>query len=139
MNEDKDIYKWKVQIFGKRNSEIWEISVVREDNKHGQRSYGWFDEKKFLVSHNGGPCRWPVCGYVKENRNTPLQVRGSKCDNKGNRKFSLDIINNNRVIFKPKKGTEIHCNLPKLSKQYKKQLFLLEELCNSKRLVSLVL
>ena len=56
--------KWKVQVFGERCSESWEISVVRLDNKHGQESWGWFDDKKLLVSDNGGPCDDPICGYV---------------------------------------------------------------------------
>ena len=52
--------KWIAQVFGKPDSESWEISVVREDNAHGRRSRGWFDSDKLLVSHNGGPCHWPL-------------------------------------------------------------------------------
>ncbi len=33
---------------------------MREDNEHGRASWGWFDQRKFLVSHNGGPCNWPL-------------------------------------------------------------------------------
>lgn len=55
---------WKLQIKGKRCSSSWEISVVREDNEHGQTSWGWFGAGKLLISHNGGPCSWPVVGYV---------------------------------------------------------------------------
>ena len=55
---------WKVQIKGRRGSGSWEISVIRKDNKHGQESWGWFDKNKLLVSHNGGPCSWPIVGYV---------------------------------------------------------------------------
>lgn len=56
--------KWIVQVFGERCSENWEISVVREDNELGQASWAWFNERKLLVSHNGGPCHWPICGFV---------------------------------------------------------------------------
>lgn len=56
--------KWRSQVFGKRCSPSWEISVVREDNEHGQKSWGWFGDSKLLVSHNGGPCQWPICGFV---------------------------------------------------------------------------
>ncbi len=56
--------EWKVQVKGQRCSDSWEISVVRLDNEHGQRSWGWFDNAKILISHNGGPCRWPVPGFV---------------------------------------------------------------------------
>jgi hypothetical protein len=50
--------KWIVQVFGNPNGTSWEISVVRESNEHGRNDYGWFDENKLLVSHNGGPCHW---------------------------------------------------------------------------------
>jgi hypothetical protein len=56
--------KWIVQVFGDRGSINWEISVVRSDNEHGQASWGWFDERKLLVSHNGGPCHWAICSFV---------------------------------------------------------------------------
>lgn len=60
---------WKVQVFGERCARHWEISVVREDNNHGQASWGWFDEtplpeSKVLISHNGPPCNWPINGFV---------------------------------------------------------------------------
>jgi hypothetical protein len=55
---------WKVQIFGTRCGKHWEISVVRLDNEHGQKSWEWFGDGKHLVSHNGGPCDWPICGFV---------------------------------------------------------------------------
>ena len=56
----KPEYYWKVQIFGDPNGKSWEISVVRSDNKHGQSSWGWFDEHKLLIPHSGGPCNWPL-------------------------------------------------------------------------------
>jgi hypothetical protein len=42
--------KWIVHVKGdaKRNGEI---SVVREDFKHGQRSYGWDGPAKFIVKN----------------------------------------------------------------------------------------
>lgn len=55
--------KWRVQVKGECTGS-WEISVVREDNSHGMLSWGWFDDKKILISHNGGPCRWPIPKYV---------------------------------------------------------------------------
>lgn len=56
--------EWTVQVFGERCSRAWEISVVRQSNEIGQRSWGWFDDDKLLVSHNGGPCHWPINGFV---------------------------------------------------------------------------
>jgi len=60
--------KWIASVKGQCNSGSWEISVLRADNEHGQRSYGWFDENKLLISHNGGPCHWPICGFVFEQQ-----------------------------------------------------------------------
>lgn len=51
---------WKVQVFGDVNSGSFEISVVWSENAHGQQSWGWFDKEKLLISHNGGPCDWPL-------------------------------------------------------------------------------
>ncbi len=60
MQEDK----WEVQIKGEKCGESFEISVIRESNEHGHRSWGWFDETKLLICHNGGPCHWPLTEKV---------------------------------------------------------------------------
>jgi hypothetical protein len=39
---------WIVNVKGGPRS--WEISVVKADNTHGIRSYGWYGEDKILVS-----------------------------------------------------------------------------------------
>lgn len=56
--------KWIVEVKGDPHKTScpadWEISVVREDNEHGLKSWGWFDENKLLISHSGGPCKWPL-------------------------------------------------------------------------------
>ncbi len=55
---------WIVDTKGGPNKPSFEISVLRADNEHGIHSYGWFGEDKLLVSHNGGPCSWPVTSRV---------------------------------------------------------------------------
>jgi hypothetical protein len=57
-------YQWITQVFGKRNSAHWEISVVREDNKHGRRSWGWFDDRKIMISSSVPHSDWTIPGYV---------------------------------------------------------------------------
>lgn len=52
--------RWSVHTKGGPNQEAFEICVIRKGNSHGRISYGWFGEDKLLISHNGGPCRWPV-------------------------------------------------------------------------------
>lgn len=51
--------KWIVSVKGNGSTGSFELSVVREGH-HGVESFGWFDGDKLLVTHNGGPCRWPV-------------------------------------------------------------------------------
>lgn len=55
---------WVVNIKGEAGDKDFEISVLRDDNEHGKKSYGWFDESKLLIGHNGGPCEWPVIPLV---------------------------------------------------------------------------
>ncbi len=69
--------KWLVQVFGVECSDSWEISIVREDNVHGRKSWGWFDENKLLVSHNGWPCRWPI---IKPVWDRMIQAAREVCD-----------------------------------------------------------
>ena len=63
----------------------------------------------------------------------PLYVIGES-DRNGNRKFDFDIIANNQLIFKPIFGSKLHLILPKLRKNYKKILFILEQTINLKKL-----
>jgi hypothetical protein len=55
---------WEVCIKGAAGQKSFEIAVLRSDNEHGKRSYGWFGREKLLISHNGGPCEWPVTQSV---------------------------------------------------------------------------
>lgn len=52
--------KWIPHTKGAAGEPSFEICVVREDNKFGQESFGWFGQDKILVTHNGGPCSWPL-------------------------------------------------------------------------------
>lgn len=56
--------KWVVDVKGKAGEQCFEISVLLDDNEHGKRSYGWFGMDKLLITHNGGPCRWPLTQAV---------------------------------------------------------------------------
>ncbi len=60
----------------------------------------------------------------------PLYIEGEALQ-KGNRKFELDVIENNKIIFKPNRNTKIDIILPKLKKNVKNQLVTLEELSKS--------
>ena len=56
--------QWVVQVLGERCSGSWEISVVHVNSLHGKRSWGGFDDKKLLISHNGGLSRGTLKGFV---------------------------------------------------------------------------
>jgi len=60
----------------------------------------------------------------KKNKLRPIQIQG-EAPKKGNRKFILDL-ENNQIIFKVKKGLKINLKLPKLRKNIKRELQLLE-------------
>lgn len=65
---------------------------------------------------------------LKELRLHPICIQG-EAPQKGNRKFDLDI-ENNKIIFKPKRGDKIEIQLPNLRNNHKRNLLLLEEYSN---------
>jgi len=62
----------------------------------------------------------------------PLYIIGEK-NYHGNRKFELKILQENKIVFKPKCGTKIELLLPKLRNNYKKILYKLQELAENKK------
>jgi len=56
--------KWVVDVKGCAGDSSFEIAVLRDDNEHGKRSYGWFDNDKLLISQSGGPCHVPLVKMV---------------------------------------------------------------------------
>lgn len=79
----------------------------------------------------GGKKNFFRCKYKKISgldKSFLLEMRGSTSDNNGNRKSELNIIDNNELIFKPKKGIKQLIKL-NLSKNEYKLLSKLELLC----------
>lgn len=60
-------------------------------------------------------------------RLSPMSIQGEKLQ-KGNRSFKLDIIENNRIIFKQNKEKHIEFKLPFLRNNLKRDLFNLQTL-----------
>jgi hypothetical protein len=58
------MHNWIVHVKGGPNKVPFEIAVIQRDNEHGLKSYGWYGPTKLLISHNGGPCPWPVTQQV---------------------------------------------------------------------------
>lgn len=68
---------WIVEVKGEKCSKSWEISVIHKDYKLGFESWGRFNDHKFLISHNGGPCDWPICEFVwDEHMKTAMNLCG---------------------------------------------------------------
>ena len=65
----------------------------------------------------------------KEKRLLPLNIQG-EATKSGNRKFKLNIIDENQIIFKLNTTDRYNLELPKLKNNYKNQLYQLEELNN---------
>lgn len=63
----------------------------------------------------------------------PLYSVGESSKN-SNRKFSFEIIENNKIIFKPHRSIKINLTLPKLRKNYQKILYKLQEKSEQKSL-----
>lgn len=68
----------------------------------------------------------------KKNRSKIISIQG-EINYGGNRKFNLDI-ENNQIIFKPKRGIKFFISLPKLRKNIKNQLLKLQELSKQKKI-----
>jgi len=49
--------KWVAHTKGGYTTDGFEVCVIREDNTHGKRSYGWMGRDKIHISDSGGPCR----------------------------------------------------------------------------------
>ena len=62
-----------------------------------------------------------------------IMIQGEKL-HKGNRLFDLDIIKNNKIIFKPERGVKMEIPLPELRENYKKELYELETLAKNKEI-----
>ena len=58
-------------------------------------------------------------------RLSPVNIQG-EATKQGNRSFKLDIIENNQIIFKLNKNNHIKLKLPKLRKNFKKELYNLQ-------------
>ena len=94
--------------------------------------YHWKKYNKELKNAKTNEEKQILKQEYKDNRNLrPLIVRGETSKaRKGNRKFELDM-KNNQVIFKPSKDVHIPIQLPELRKELKDKLIKLQELCEA--------
>lgn len=69
----------------------------------------------------------------KESRLRPIVSQGES-PQKGNRKFKFEIIEQNKIVFKPSRNIKIYLSLPKLRKHYKNQLFILQQLSEQRKI-----
>ena len=98
-------------------------SKLKVENPIFGSKKNWFDYIEGRISKE----------EFKNNRLTAVGSVGG-ANQHGNRKFKLDIIANNKIVFKPKHGTKLDIILPKLRKNIKKELYRLEQLANNKEI-----
>lgn len=110
---------------------IKEASASFEKDKTGKIIFG---SKKLFKKRAEGKI---TKEEFNRKRLLPLTIQG-EAPQLGNRKFQLDNIENNQIIFKPKRGIKILISLPKLRNNIKKQLFLLEELSEKRQIPFMV-
>jgi hypothetical protein len=65
----------------------------------------------------------------KKTRNLPILLRGSSSDTNGNRKAKLNVIEDNTILLKFSKSDHIKVQLPHMNKEQKRNLCLLQTLC----------
>ena len=56
--------KWVVHTKGGYTTDGFEICVIRDNNKHGKESYGWFDKDKICVSESSRLCRNKIANKI---------------------------------------------------------------------------
>lgn len=56
--------KWVVHTKGGRTTDGFEVCVIRDDNRHGKASYGWFGKDKIYISDCGGPCHHKIANKM---------------------------------------------------------------------------
>lgn len=67
----------------------------------------------------------------------PIYLIG-EASKKGNRKFDFKVIEQNLIVFKPNFATKINLQLPKLRKNFKQELIILQELMENSKIPILV-
>jgi IS605 OrfB family transposase len=129
--EDKEVDNYLSNL---NNLELLDKSMRQSIRKKAKTDYSTNKVKNPIF---GGKLNFTKRKYkaitneeYQKNRLHGIWMIGDKNTN-GNRKFALDIIKNNTIIFKPNSKTKIPICLNKLSKENKKLLYKLEELCEN--------
>ena len=115
---------WLIQSSIRKAKSLYEANKTFRNTKNlvfGGR-FNFFQRCKNKISKE----------QYKNKRNLVICSQGEKLQ-KGNRKFSLDL-QNNQIIFKINKQKHINLKLPNLRKNYLKELLLIENLMNMKQL-----
>jgi len=115
-----DLNSWLIQCALKEGEAVYKrngkIKVIFGSKKQ------FYRRVKGLISNQ----------ELKEKRLSNLMIQGEESQ-AGNRLFKLDIINNNKIIFKVARNNHVELKLPKLRNNYKKLLYKLENINNIKQ------
>lgn len=127
LNNINDLDSWFIQSGIKEGTQIYETNKKKSSNRKvvfgGRYNIKMWNRTKNLIHLE----------RYKQRRLLPLTIQGEAL-RKGNRKFDFNIIDDNEIIFKPKKGIKIHLKLPKMRKNLKNKLYDLQLSSEEKKL-----
>ena len=130
-----DIKEIKSLVKGLNNIQDLKAKVIEYAISDGKDVHTRFQDKKVIFGGKNNfyeRCKDKISNdEFKINKLSPITCQGCTLE-KGNSFFSLDIIDNNQIIFKVNKDLHIPLLLPSLRKNIQKDLYKLEELNNIK-------
>jgi len=141
MNNIDDIDSWfkqsaiftanaKYRAFKENVKQVEDYNKKNPGNKKRTPNSVVFGGKKLFISR---ALRKIKRKDFKLMRLDPL-VSVGEASKEGNRKYVLDVIENNLIMFYPDRHTEIEIRLPKLRKNYKNDLYRIQNLVENKKI-----
>ena len=124
LSECEHLVKEKMNNIDMLDSSLIKIAVNKAKGIEGKKAvfggkYNMKRRSQQKITHE----QW------KETRNLPILLRGSSSDNNGNRKAKLTVTEDNSIVLKFNKTDHIKIQLPRMNKEQKRNLCLLQTLC----------
>jgi hypothetical protein len=111
LSQVEKIVKQKMNNIDLIDSSLIKVAVNKSKGKHNKKNIIFGGKGNFIkrIKNLISKEDW------KSLKNSPIELRGSKADNKGNRKAELNIIEDNYILIKFNKKTHFKIQLPKLT------------------------
>jgi len=119
------------------NNNLKDSWIVQCGLREAKTLFNRFEDKKIVFGGKFNLKQYLRKQITKEqyknNKLLPLTIQGEILQ-KGNRKFELDLIQNNQIVFKLNKKQHFIFELPKLRTNFQKQLHWLENQSKQKKI-----